>query len=141
MLGGYRSRSGRAAVITRTPEAAVCTIRIVDPGCSDQWRPSRGPFVQAPAERQVLHPAVGAWIEERDEALASRKVAVADRAQRHGRRFLQCVGVVEAHLPAHPECDALFVRENPKPQRERFVLADVRARVDPSVRGLLVELV
>ena len=50
-----------------------------------------------------------AWIEERDEALPSREVAVADRAQRNRRRFLQCVAVVEPQLRAHPECDALFM--------------------------------
>ena len=32
------------------------------------------------------------------------------------------------------------MRDHPKPQRDRFVLTDVRARVDPSVRGLLLEL-
>jgi hypothetical protein len=68
-----------------------------------QWLLSPSSFVQAPARGQVLHPAVGPWVEERDEALASREVAVADRAQRNRRRFLRCVGFVEAHLPAHPE--------------------------------------
>ena len=38
-------------------------------------------FVQAPARDQVRHPPVGVWIEERDEALPGREVAVADRAQ------------------------------------------------------------
>ena len=40
---------------------------------------SPAPFVQAPARGQMLHSAVGAWIQECDEALPSREVAVADR--------------------------------------------------------------
>lgn len=46
---------------------------------------SCGPLVQAPARGQVLHPAVGAWIQKRDEALPACEMAVADRAQRNRR--------------------------------------------------------
>src|SRR5688572_24490631 len=77
---------------------------------------SSGPLVQTPSRPQVLHPAVSARVEEGDEALPGREVAVADRTQWQGRGFFERVGVVEAHLSLHPERDARFVRYHPKRQ-------------------------
>lgn len=44
-------------------------------------------LVQAQASSQVLVPPVGVWVEERDEALCTRKVAFAHRTQRVRRRL------------------------------------------------------
>lgn len=70
-------------------------------------------FVQAPARDEVLHPPIGAWIEERDEALLAYEVPVADRTQRNRRRLFQCVAVVEEQLETHAKRDALLMRDHP----------------------------
>ena len=49
---------------------------------------SHAPFVQSQARGHVPHSAVGAWIEERDEALSTPEMAVSNQAQRIWRRFI-----------------------------------------------------
>jgi hypothetical protein len=44
--------------------------------------------VQSQARGHVPHSAVGAWIEERDEALSTPEMAVSNQAQRIWRGFV-----------------------------------------------------